>query len=170
MDNETLKRIETAHPAVRDELKKIYSEICERLTGKAICRFAFVHRSFEEQQKLYDQGRITPGQKVTNARGGQSYHNYGLAVDVVLLIDKDGNGTHETASWDMKSDFDGDGQSDWQEIVFVFEMYGWEWGGRWAKFPDGPHFQKTYGYNIADLLGLHKSNKFITGTKYVDIA
>lgn len=146
-----MARIETAHPKLRDELKAIYSEICSRLSDKVICRFAFVLRTNAEQDALYAQGRTKPGAIVTKAKGGQSYHNYGLAVDIVLLIDKDGNGTFETASWDRLLDSDGDGQKDWEEVVFVFKMYGWEWGGDWASFKDYPHFQKTFGKSIRDL-------------------
>lgn len=149
MDKITLQRIETAHPSLRAELKEIYTEICSRLSNKVVCRFPFVFRSIAEQDDLFDIGRTKPGKKVTNARGGQSFHNYGLAVDIVLLQDKDGNGSHETASWDTKVDFDGDGQSDWAEVVAVFKIYGWEWGGDWNSFPDYPHFQKTYGRAVS---------------------
>jgi len=151
MDKITLDRIELLHPKLRDEAKAIYTEICQALTGKAMCRFAYTLRTFAEQDALYLQKP-----KITNAKGGQSYHNYGLAIDIVLLIDKDNNGSYETASWDTKNDFDGDQKSDWQEIVSIFKRYGWEWGGSWATFPDMPHFQKTFGYSIVQLQELHK--------------
>ncbi|BBP87504.1 hypothetical protein BsIDN1_11220 [Bacillus safensis] len=48
------------------------------------------YRSFAEQNKLYSQGRTAPGKIVTNAKGGQSNHNYGLAIDYVLLLSADG--------------------------------------------------------------------------------
>ncbi len=109
-----------------------------------MCRFAYTLRTNQEQNDLYAIGRTKPGKKVTNAKGGQSYHNYGMAVDIVLIIDG------KTASWDTKGDFDNDGKSDWQEVVAIFKRYGWEWGGDW-KFTDYPHFQKTFGLSIADL-------------------
>jgi hypothetical protein len=40
-------------------------------------------RSNEEQERLYAQGRTTGGDIVTHARGGSSFHNYGLACDIV---------------------------------------------------------------------------------------
>lgn len=160
MDPITLDRIATAHPRVREDLKAIYAEICERLKGRVMCRFAYVLRTFEEQDALYAQGRTKPGKVVTNARGGQSYHNYGLAVDIVLLIDKDGNGTYDTASWDRNADTDQDGQKDWEEVVFVFKMHGWEWGGDWTSFKDYPHFQKTYGQGIPILQLRHRTENF----------
>ena len=152
MDKATSQRIELIHPKLRIELISIYTEICQALKGKAMCRFTSTLRTFAEQDALYN---AKP--QVTKAKGGQSYHNYGLAVDIVLIIDKDGNGSYESASWDVKSDFDGDGQSDWMEVVAIFKRYGWEWGGDW-KFYDAPHFQKTFGYSIAQLQELNKKH------------
>jgi peptidoglycan L-alanyl-D-glutamate endopeptidase CwlK len=40
-------------------------------------------RTIAEQDAIYQIGRSKPGKLVTNARGGQSYHNFGCAVDVV---------------------------------------------------------------------------------------
>ena len=122
------------------------------------CRFAYTLRTCAEQDGLYAQGRSKPGSIVTNAKGGQSYHNYGLAIDIVLLVDKDKNGSFETASWDLKTDFDGDGKSDWMEVVSIFKRYGYEWGGDW-KFVDAPHFQKTLGRSIHELQALHTTDK-----------
>jgi peptidoglycan L-alanyl-D-glutamate endopeptidase CwlK len=150
MDKITLDRIELIHPKLKPELHLIYGEICEALKGRAFCRFTRTYSTFAEQDALF---LLKP--KVTNAKGGESYHNYALAVDIVLVVDKDGNGTFESALWDVKSDFDGDGQSDWMEVVKIFKKYGWEWGGDW-KFYDAPHFQKTFGYSIAQLQALHK--------------
>jgi peptidoglycan L-alanyl-D-glutamate endopeptidase CwlK len=157
-DEKTLERIQLLHPKLRDEALTMYDEIVAALTGTAACRFAYTLRTFAEQDGLFAQGRTKPGAIVTKAKGGQSYHNYGLAIDIVLLVDKDKNGTFETASWDLKTDFDGDGKSDWQEIVAVFKRYGYEWGGDW-KFVDAPHFQKTLGKSIAELQSLHKAGK-----------
>jgi peptidoglycan L-alanyl-D-glutamate endopeptidase CwlK len=157
-DQVTLDRINLLHPKLRDEVIKMYDEIVAALTGSAICRFAYTLRTFAEQDALYAQGRTKAGAKVTNAKGGQSYHNYGLAIDIVLLIDKDKNGTFETASWDINTDFDSDGKADWIEIVTIFKRYGFEWGGDW-KFNDAPHFQKTFGKTINELAELHKNDK-----------
>lgn len=160
----TLERIKTAHPKLRKELTDIYNAIVAALTGRAIARFSYVIRTFAEQDALYAQGRTKPGPIVTKSRGGFSYHNYGLAVDIVLLWDKDGNGTYETATWDIKTDFDGDKKSDWMEIVQIFRNYGWTWGGDWnnnlrsddEKFLDYPHFQKTMGHSVMELLELKR--------------
>lgn len=149
--------IEGAHPKLRDELLKIYHEANNRL-GKTRLRFAYVLRTFNEQTALYSQGRSKKGSVVTNAKAGQSYHNYGLAVDIVLLVDKDGNGTYEAASWDVLKDWDCDGMSDWMEVVAVFKKYGWEWGGDW-RFKDLPHFEKRFGIHWSELLKRKGSGK-----------
>ena len=74
-------------------------------------------RTFEDQDKLYAQGRTKPGQIVTNARGGDSLHNYGLAADYVLdgQVEKPGI----QWSWDIKSDLNADGCNDWLDISIV---------------------------------------------------
>lgn len=157
-DKITLERIKLLHPKLRAEVEKIYDEIDKALSGTAICRFSYTLRTFAEQNALFAQGRTKPGKTVTKAKGGQSYHNYGLALDIVLLVDRDKNGTFETASWETVKDFDGDATADWMEIVAIFRKYGWQWGGEW-NFKDDPHFEKTFGYKWQDLLKLHEAGK-----------
>jgi peptidoglycan L-alanyl-D-glutamate endopeptidase CwlK len=89
---------------------------------------------------------------VTNAPPGASYHNWGLALDFCLIVDKDRNGTFETALWDIRGDYDGDLIDDWTEVVTIFKMAGWEWGGDWASFKDFPHLQKVFGYHWQGLM------------------
>ena len=144
MDDITLKRIETIHPKYRSELIHIYKEICEKLTSRWECRFTSVFRSNADQDKLFAQKP-----KVTNARGGESFHNYGLAVDVCLI-------GPAGASWDINADYDRDGMADWHEMVCVFKKYGWTWGGDWVGFKDCPHFQRDSGLTIPELKKIPK--------------
>ena len=54
-----------------------------RLAAKGIrVVLTWGHRSIAEQNRLYAIGRTTPGKKVTNARGGYSWHNFGLGAPV----------------------------------------------------------------------------------------
>jgi peptidoglycan L-alanyl-D-glutamate endopeptidase CwlK len=142
MDEITLKRIEQAHPKIRTQLLQHYKEANNFLGKGARLRFAYVYRSNAEQDKLFNQRP-----KVTNAKGGQSIHNYGLAFDIVLLYDNDNNGTFETASWDMVKDYDKDSKADFMEIVNYFKSKGYTWGGDWKSFKDNPHFEYNFGFD-----------------------
>jgi len=71
----------------------------------------------------------------------------------------------------MIKDFDGDKIADWMEVVKVFKDAGWEWGGDWKKFKDGPHFQKTFGHTPKTLKALiDKKNVIVdNGITYPNI-
>lgn len=176
IDKITLSRIELLHPKIREEVKNIYlNEIVPALTDNTICRFAYTIRTFNEQAQLYAQGRTklfdANGKrlgKVTNADAGQSIHNYGLALDIVLLVDTNNDGIYESASWDTKKDYDKDNQSDWMEIVNIFKKHGYTWGGDFKSLVDAPHFEKT-GYTWRTLKTKYDKKDFIPGTTYVNI-
>lgn len=161
-DQISYDRIALLHPNVREEAKAILHEVEAILTGKATIRVVQGLRTIAEQDELYAQGRTKPGKVVTNAKGGSSYHNYGLAVDFALLVDG-------KVSWDIKSDWDGDKFSDWMEVVNIFQKHGWEWGGNFKSLKDYPHFQKTYGYSIGDLRIKYNKKDFIKGTEYISL-
>jgi peptidoglycan LD-endopeptidase CwlK len=86
------------------------------------------YRSKSEQDELYAQGRTEPGNKVTNAKGGQSNHNFGVAVDLCLYT-KDGKEVIWTADGDFK------------KVVAAMKKEGFKWGGDWKSFKDNPHFE-----------------------------
>lgn len=154
MDQLSITRIGKLHPKLRAEALQILSEInAATTTPNSFCRVTFTLRTFQEQQDIYNQGRTTPGKKVTNAKPGQSIHNYGLAIDIAFVIN------NKDASWDVKKDWDGDRQSDWMEVVAIFKKYGWSWGGDWRSFKDMPHFDKTFGYTWKQLLDLKNKGK-----------
>ncbi|WP_157337268.1 M15 family metallopeptidase [Paenibacillus lutrae] len=102
-------------------------------------------RSIEAQDELYKKGRSVDGSIVTKAKGGESYHNYGLAVDFALRK-KDGK-----VIWDMNYDGNRDGKKDWMQVVKIAKDLGFEWGGDWENFPDYPHLQMSFGLSIAQL-------------------
>lgn len=168
-DKISLERAKQLHPVVRDEAIALITEVEKGFPPTIAVRIVQGLRTIAEQDALYAQGRTKPGSIVTNARGGSSYHNYGLAIDFAILIDKDGNGTYDEMSWDIKKDNDKDGVADWLEVVKVFEAAGWEWGGKWASIRDYPHVQKTFGHRWQDLLVMHNKKQFIDGTKYVKV-
>lgn len=147
MDKPTLDRINKLHPSVREEVINIIKECNVELRGRAQVRISQGLRTFAEQDALFKQRP-----KVTNAKGGQSVHNYGFAVDIVLIVDG------KTASWDTHKDWDTDGIADWDECVKIFAKYGWSWGGSWTTFKDMPHFDKI-GYNNWRILQLIPKDK-----------
>ncbi len=87
-------------------------------------------RTWEEQDALYAQGRTTgtKGKIVTKAKGGSSFHNFGLAFDIVVL---DSMGK---ADWDAS-------HPSWKRAAEIGKSVGLEWGGDWKSFKDIPHFQ-----------------------------
>lgn len=146
------EKINTLHPAIRDEVRKLVDFINEYvLTSNVKMLVTQTLRTFEEQNKLYNQKP-----KVTNAKGGQSIHNYGLAFDFCLIQ----NGK---TIWDTKKDFDGDKVADWMEIVELFKANGYKWGGNFRSIYDAPHFEKTFGYSWQQLLEKYKNGEIING-------
>lgn len=104
-------------------------------------RITSAFRSWDDQDALYEQGRTTPGAIVTDAMGGDSYHNWGLAFDMAPVV----NGQ---ISYEDEALFDRLGR--------LGEQVGLEWGGNWTSFyvalKDRPHFQYTFGLSTEQLL------------------
>lgn len=94
------------------------------------------YRDNESQDALYAQGRTIPGNIVTRAKAGQSWHNWRCALDVVPLV----NGK---AIWDD--------QALWKKVGEIGRSCGLEWAGDWVTFKEFPHFQYTGGLTIAQL-------------------
>ncbi|WP_281991554.1 M15 family metallopeptidase [Aquimarina aggregata] len=79
----TDRRINTLHPQIRAKVKEFIVRAEKELGIRLRVTSAF--RSWKEQTRLYNKGRTSPGKRVTNAKAGESYHNYGLAFDVVEI-------------------------------------------------------------------------------------
>jgi peptidoglycan L-alanyl-D-glutamate endopeptidase CwlK len=158
-DKVSIARINTLHPLLRAEAQQLIEKAEAGLPLYLAIRVTQGYRTFAEQKALYDQGRRTPGNIVTNASPGSSYHNYGLALDFVILYDKDKNGTYDVMSWDTVKDEDKDGISDWFEIAKIFKAAGWTWGGDFKSIVDKPHVEKTFGKNWKILLDLKSKSK-----------
>lgn len=98
-------------------------------------------RTYAEQDALFAIGRTIQTNKspVTNARGGQSNHNFGVAWDVGIF---DSAGKYYT------------GATKAEEKAYVdlgalikSQVAKLEWGGDWVKFVDRPHYQLGAGGN-----------------------
>jgi len=130
------------HPVVEDRTNQLIQNMADKGIT-VIITDGF--RSIEEQNILYEQGRTTTGSIVTYAKGGESLHNFGLAVDFAL---KTGSGQ---VIWDMEFDGNGNGKTDWMEVVEGAKELGFEWGGDWTAFEDYPHLQMDFGLSLAEL-------------------
>ena len=93
------------------------------------------YRDAASQNELYAQGRTKPGKKVTNAKAGQSFHNWRVAFDFCPIV----NGK---CQWNDTALFTRCGE--------IGESVGLEWAGRWVKFKELAHFQYTGGLRLAD--------------------
>ncbi len=133
MGHVTKKRISELNVKIQDSVTNFITEVEDKLGIKL--RITQGYRSIATQNALYAKGRTAAGKIVTNAKGGSSYHNYGLAIDVVE-IRNDG-----TINW----------SPDWNDIGAIGVNNGFEWGGNWTTILDRPHFQMTFGLSIHDL-------------------
>lgn len=114
-------------------------EVLKRAYHEGInIKYTAGYRSYATQNAIYAQGRTKPGNIVTNARGGYSVHNFGLAADFVLV-----NESNTKAIWTVNKD--------WRRVAAIAKSLGFEWGGDWRGFPDAPHIQITGGLSTAQL-------------------
>lgn len=133
---------EDLHPTIEANAEALKQKAADK---GIVIRFTEGFRSFEEQDALYEQGRSEPGNIVTYAKGGESYHNYGLAVDYAV---ETGNGD---VTWNLEYDGNGNSKPDWFEVGDMAKEFGFTWGGDWEDFKDYPHLQMNFGLSLQDL-------------------
>ncbi len=97
------------------------------------------NRTWAEQDALYAQGRTKPGNKVTNAKGGQSNHNFKIALDFGVFKD----GKYLDDSQPTTAD------NIHKVIGKIATKYGLEWGGSWTSIKDYPHFEIKTGLTMS---------------------
>lgn len=141
-DTATNNRIAKLHPKIRCAVKNFINEVDKTMGIKLRVIQGF--RTYAEQNALYAQGRTTKGKKVTNAKGGQSNHNFGLAIDVAEI--KNGN-----IDWNEQ-------EKVLAKIAPIGKKWGFEWGGDWKSIVDKPHFEMMFGKSLADLRKLYEEN------------
>lgn len=100
-------------------------------------------RTYAEQNALYAQGRSKKGKIVTNARGGQSWHNFGLAYDLGIFT-KTGDYLEDSPLY--------------AKAGAIGKVQGLEWGGDWSGIVDEPHFQCKTGKTLAQMRQLVADN------------
>jgi peptidoglycan L-alanyl-D-glutamate endopeptidase CwlK len=134
------RKLEDLHPIVAAKAKQLI-ELAEAEGIEILVTSTL--RTFEEQAELFAIGRTKPGKKVTNAKPGQSWHNFGLAFDVVPLV----NGK---PIWD--SPF-------WERIGALGKQVGLQWGGDFKTFKDKPHFEFHPNLTLAEANRRRENNE-----------
>ncbi|GAG18820.1 unnamed protein product, partial [marine sediment metagenome] len=122
-------------------------------------------RTNARQAELYAKGRETKGPKVTNARPGQSFHNYGVAWDAVpwefMVNDPDKLLVGHKLDWtpfkrreleqrfrqhrDLKTL-----DRRWRVMAEKAAELNIEWAGMWESMTEYCHFQFTGGRSLDD--------------------
>jgi peptidoglycan LD-endopeptidase CwlK len=127
MDSNSEERLTQVHPALAKAIRALATMLEAR---GIIIRVVQGLRDTHQQAALYAQGRTTPGQVVTNAPAGHSWHEFGLAVDCMV-------GLRGVTPW--KQDDNGD-SPDYKAMEEAGQSLGLISGACWHH-PDKPHFQ-----------------------------
>jgi peptidoglycan L-alanyl-D-glutamate endopeptidase CwlK len=152
LDERSAKNIATLHTKVQQLFRNWIAE-CQVVAAAHGYEYKAIsgNRTWEEQAKIYAQGRTAPGKIVTNAKPGYSNHNYGIAVDMgVFKAGKylDASNPSEAEAFHRKA-------------AIIAEKYNIEWGGNWKSFKDYPHFEYKTGKTLAQLRQLVNEGKNI---------
>lgn len=145
LDARSEKNIITLHPAAQGAARHMIM-VLQDLDFDA--RVISGTRSYAEQNTLYRLGRFgSDAEKVTNARGGQSNHNFGIAWDIGLF----GNGKYLTSDRAYKAAA--------AAVLSAEHLDDVEWGGDWVSFPDFPHYQLHTGLSVTETRACFESLK-----------
>ena len=93
------RKLEDLHPLVVEKAGRLIE--LARVAGIEILVTSTL-RTFDEQAELFAIGRTKPGDIVTNAKAGESWHNFGLAFDVVPLVN--GKAIWDSPFWNRIGD------------------------------------------------------------------
>lgn len=157
MDARSLGNIETLHPdpRIRQSAKDAWNEVQAAMPENVKVIIICGVRSLKESLAIYNQGRTTPGEIVTWALPGHSWHNYAMAFDFAMVT----NGKDDESVG-----------PNWLKVVAIMAKHGWTWGGNFPKGEtDNPHFEKKCGYTTSQMLAKYNAGDFLPGTKYVKI-
>lgn len=119
VDSRSEANILTLHPKVQPYARGLIQVAVEQGIDARVISGT---RTYAVQDGLYEQGRSKPGPIVTNARGGQSSHNFGTAFDLGLFE----NGKYL------------DDSPLYRKVAMIGKSMGLSWGGDWSH-PDEPH-------------------------------
>lgn len=133
----TSRRLEDLCEPVRKRCEEWLAR-CEE--AKLDVLITCTYRDLEAQERLYAQGRYLPGQIVTWAKPGDSWHNWRRAFDWVPM-------RAGKCVWSVR----GHDKELWMLGGELGVKCGLEWGGNWTRHPDYPHFQDKAGRTLYGL-------------------
>jgi peptidoglycan L-alanyl-D-glutamate endopeptidase CwlK len=124
-DERTERNLATLHIEMQRVMRSFLG-VAKVIAAKVGCDVKVISgtRSYAEQDAIYASGRTVPGLKISNAKGGESNHNFGVACDVAIFRGKEYCPEHPL----------------YNELGTLGKSLGLEWGGDW-KFVDEPHYQ-----------------------------
>lgn len=136
------RKLEDLHPRVRAMAQRLLDDAAKAGIPLTV---TFTLRSMETQAALYALGRTKPGKVVTNARPGYSFHNFGLALDVVPTeLLKLPNWGDTPATQKRANEL-------WSRLGAIGKAIGFRWGGDFKSIKDRPHFEWSGDLALADL-------------------
>lgn len=103
-------------------------------------------RTYAEQNALFNKRP-----KVTNARGGQSNHNFGIAWDVGIFV----NGNYYTG----KNKKEENAYVELSKLILPTMDKLLTWGGNWKSLKDRPHYEMTTNKSISEVRKLFENGK-----------
>lgn len=143
LDERTVSNIATLDPKARETFMD-FALVAKATAATYGCDYVMIsgHRTWEEQDALYAKGRSEPGQKVTNAIGGSSNHNFGIAGDFAVFQGRvylDGGSAQQAALANKVH----------AACAVHARQLGMDWGGDWKSLKDYPHFEIRTGLTLA---------------------
>jgi len=139
------RNIDDMHPTVARGCREWINRMAQN--GFTSVGISATYRDNTHQDWLYAQGRTIrpPDSIVTNARGGQSIHNYRLGFDFYRNIP--GQAYNDSTPAERRF---------WDEGGRIWMAMGGEWGGSWKGLVDRPHCEFTGGLTLQDLQAGHR--------------
>lgn len=129
------RSLDDLHPLFKPKAEEF--QIAAKAAGLDVLIYCTL-RTGAEQNELYAHGRTLPGKRLTNARAGQSPHNFGLAFDGCPTIGG-------KPVWDETHPL-------WQTYGHVAITVGLEWAGNWVgDMREFPHVQAPNWKTLAGI-------------------
>jgi hypothetical protein len=138
-DKRADENIASLDPRVQDQMKALVLELRLRYGIDVRGGFLGGFRTYAEQDEIFARG-------ASRAKGGQSNHNFAIAMDVAI---------YENGKYLSKG-------TEWQYATYgkiAKEKRGLMWGGDWKSFFDPTHVEYKHNLTMKQLRALPKDKK-----------